>query len=109
MVDNMSEEDDKIINLFSRNNEDEAMLNIDYSHLAKKCHHKYVINPEANTVYCPKCDKELNPVAVLVDLAKKESRYMQHAYTYKNEMMRLEKRSKTKCQHCGKMTRISKR
>lgn len=68
--------------------------------------HSYVIDPEMDKVTCSKCDKIFNPMAVLVDLARKESRWMQSGERYRDEMKRLDEKQRTKCQHCQKMTRI---
>lgn len=69
--------------------------------------HAYVIDAEADIVTCSKCDKTFNPMSVLVDLCKKESRWMQNAERYTDEMKRLSERRRTKCQYCKKMTPIS--
>ena len=36
--------------------------------------HSYIIDEESDIVTCSKCDKTFNPMAVLVALARKESR-----------------------------------
>ncbi len=69
--------------------------------------HQYKIDPEAEKVTCKNCPKTFNPMAVLVDLAKEESIWAMNRRSYIDEMERLSARSKTKCDYCGKMTRIS--
>ena len=71
--------------------------------------HSYIIDEESNIVTCSKCNKTFNPMSVLVSLARKESRWQMNRERYKEEMERLSERSRTKCQHCGEMTRISKK
>lgn len=43
------------------------------------------------------------------ELMRDESRWMRHRAEYFEHMKRLKERSRTKCQHCGVMTRISER
>ena len=45
---------------------------------------------------------------VLESLMHQESRWMRTREAYQEEMKRLDERSRTKCQHCGQMTRISR-
>jgi uncharacterized protein YeaO (DUF488 family) len=46
---------------------------------------------------------------VLRKLAHRETDFHQLAERYHDEMRRLSERSRTRCMHCGKMTRISDR
>lgn len=74
-----------------------------------RCFHgPFLIDPEAGEVTCKRCGEKLNPMAVLQRLANKESEYRRVAETYQEQMRRLGERSRTKCQHCGKMTRINR-
>lgn len=57
---------------------------------------------------CLKCGGEVGPMFVLEQLMHKESQWMQTRAAYQDEMRRLDERSSTKCQHCDKMTRISR-
>lgn len=68
--------------------------------------HAYLIDEEASQVTCAKCDKIFNPMAVLLDLSRKESTWMMNRKRSIEAMEKLEKRSRTKCYNCGKMTRI---
>jgi hypothetical protein len=45
---------------------------------------------------------------VLTKLAHKETGYHETERRYHEEMKRLSERSRTKCEHCGQMTRISR-
>ncbi len=72
-------------------------------------HVTYVVDQAATEVECGHCRAKLNPTWVLVQLAHKESRYQETAKRYHEEMKRLNERSRTECQHCGKMTKISRR
>lgn len=74
----------------------------------RKCWHgPYEIDEAAAEVTCKACGEKLNPMWVLKQLAQKESRYHEAAARYQGEMKRLGERSRTKCEHCSRMTRIS--
>jgi hypothetical protein len=68
----------------------------------------YLIDPGAAEVQCSACGTKLNPMWVLAKLAHQETRYHEYADRYQDEMKRLGERSRTRCDGCGKMTRISK-
>jgi hypothetical protein len=57
---------------------------------------------------CLKCGAEVGPFFVLEELMHKESRWMRTREAYLDEMQRLGERSRTKCQHCKQITRISR-
>ncbi|WP_232341271.1 hypothetical protein [Burkholderia pseudomallei] len=59
-------------------------------------------------VTCADCKEKLNPMWVLKQLSQAEHRYHELHARYHDELKRLSERSRTKCQHCGEMTRISK-
>lgn len=56
---------------------------------------------------CLACGGEVSPWFVLNRMMDKECTWNRTREAYKDEMKRLAERSKTKCDHCGKMTRIS--
>ena len=77
----------------------------------RECSHfnaTYIVDDTLSEVTCSKCKAKLNPMFVLKQLAQKETRWHEHFKQYQDEMKRLSERSKTKCQHCKQMTRISK-
>jgi ribosomal protein S27E len=75
-----------------------------------KCmHHSFVVDDKKTEVECATCGEKLNPMWVLVQLASKDMRMQEAAKRYKDEMARLAERERTKCQHCGQITRISRR
>ena len=84
-----------------------AMLQpVPHSH----CRHTYTsfeIDIDAGKCVCKKCGEEVTPIFVLRQLMHMESRWMQTRSAYQDEMKRLDERSRTKCRHCNKMTRIS--
>ena len=69
----------------------------------------YLIREGETEVECGNCGTRLDPMFVLRNLAKKESDWNRTREVYQEEMARLKDRQRTTCQHCGKMTRISRR
>lgn len=69
--------------------------------------HGYIVDGKLAEVTCAGCKEKLNPIWVLEQLMNKEHRFHELHERYQDEMKRLGTRSKTKCQHCQKMTRIS--
>lgn len=69
----------------------------------------YLIREGETDVECGACGTRLDPMFVLRRLAHKESDWNRTREAYQKEMARLNERSRTTCQHCGKMTRISRR
>lgn len=72
-------------------------------------HHSgpFLIDDTLAEVTCGRCKQKLNPMFVLKQLMYSESRWHASFARYQGEMKRLSERSKTKCEHCKKMTRIS--
>jgi hypothetical protein len=52
------------------------------------------------------CGTVLDPFFVLEQMARTDSRFMANRLAAKDASAALEKRARTKCQHCGQMTRI---
>jgi hypothetical protein len=78
----------------------------------EKCRHiftQYEVDIDAGKCKCLKCGAEVSPIFVLEQLMHQESRWMRTREAYLDEMKRLDERARTKCQHCGEMTRISRR
>lgn len=69
---------------------------------------QYLIREGETEVECGNCGTRLDPMFVLAQLARKESDWNRSRETYQEEMARLKARQRTTCQHCGKMTRISR-
>jgi hypothetical protein len=69
----------------------------------------YIVDEAAAEVECSNCKAKLNPMWVLAKLAHKETQYHELAARYQEEMARLSERQRTRCDNCGKMTRISRR
>lgn len=86
--------------------EDRTLLQVD----TRACAHRgpYVVDESLSEVECATCHAKLNPMWVLTRMANRETSMERHRATYQDEMQRLAERKKTKCEHCRKMTRISK-
>lgn len=79
---------------------------------AAPCQHwrtGFVVDKIAGKCLCKRCNAEISPMFVLERLMADESQWRQTRMAYQEEMRRLDERSATKCRHCGKMTRISRR
>jgi Zn finger protein HypA/HybF involved in hydrogenase expression len=72
-------------------------------------HDRYIVDDKKAEVECATCGERLNPMWVLAQLCSKDARIHAAQKRYAEEMERLAEREKTKCHHCGKMTRISRR
>lgn len=101
-------EDERVVKIgvkFKKQDPDDKMLSL-VPRYTGCINHSYIIDAEAKEVTCSKCTKTFDPMSVLVDLARHESRWFEHKRQYVQEMKRLDEKSRTKCQHCGKMTRL---
>ena len=67
----------------------------------------FEVDEDAGKCVCKACGGEVTPMFVLMAMLHKESRWMTTHERHKDEMKRLAERSRTTCDHCGKMTRIS--
>lgn len=81
----------------------------------RKCYHMpeidgttFIVDESLATVECSACHERLDPMWVLGRLTKRDAKFAESHVRYNEEMKRLSERSKTKCDHCGKMTRISR-
>lgn len=72
-------------------------------------HAQYLLREGETEVECGLCGTRLDPMFVLKKLAREESQWQRHRQQHIDEMKRLNERSRTKCEHCDRMTRISKR
>lgn len=68
----------------------------------------FEVDDKAAKCKCLRCGEEVGPFFVLQQLMQQESRWMRTREAYIGEMKRLDERSRTKCQHCGEMTKISR-
>ena len=76
----------------------------------QKCFHRqFLIDESKAEVECAHCHEKLNPMWVLAHLASENSKFHEASKRYQDEMKRINERSRTKCERCGEMTRISHR
>lgn len=68
----------------------------------------YLIREGETEVECGNCGTKLDPMFVLRRLANEETQWLRTRSNYVEEMKRLNARTRTTCQHCGKMTRITR-
>lgn len=68
--------------------------------------HAYLIDPKSDKVSCANCTMTFNPMAVLVELSKQESRWNRTRKSYQEEMKVLNKRKRCTCRNCGQVTPI---
>lgn len=69
----------------------------------------FEVDVDGGKCKCLECGGEVAPMFVLKLLMGQESRWMRAREAYLGEMKRLDERKRTKCEHCGEMTRISRR
>lgn len=75
------------------------------------CDHRsgFIVDSKLATVECAKCHALLNPMWALEQLCQRDHQFHANSKRYHEEMQRLAERSRTKCEWCDKMTRISHR
>ncbi len=76
-----------------------------------ECDHRnttYIVCEGESQVECGRCGTKLEAIWVLTQFAHSEMRWYRSRERYQDEMKRLSARSRTKCEHCGRMTRISR-
>lgn len=103
--------DDKITTLPVKQRPDKGHLML-VPPTENTCNHwpsQFEVDANAAKCRCKKCGAEVSAMFVLERLMLDESRWNQTREAYQDEMKRLKERSRTKCDHCGKMTRVSNR
>ena len=104
----MSGDGTKVIELkvpFKKPVPDDRLMLVEYN----PCFHgPFIVDTDKAEVVCKKCGGSLSPMYVLNRLASLETQWHESFKRYQGEMQRLAERSSTKCQHCHKMTRISR-
>ncbi len=72
-----------------------------------KCQHgKFLVDEKKAEVECGLCHEKLNPIWVLLALAREDARLRDHWSQMKAELALMGERVRTKCDNCGKITRI---
>lgn len=71
------------------------------------CRHAHVrVDEHAQNVQCKDCQLFINPIAFIVSIARHEHRVTSRLAAITAAAEVAEKRTRTTCEHCGKMTRI---
>lgn len=74
-----------------------------------QCQHtRFKIDSRLEKVTCRDCGESVSPLYALESMSRTESEFRRLIQRYQDEKAKHEQRSRCKCQHCGKMTRISK-
>lgn len=103
----MDEENKKIINLSLIKNREVQLIDGRKPYSSGNCkHRRFLIDSKKALVECADCGDQLNPMWVLETLCDEETRYMREKKRYSELLDELRKRSKCKCNHCGKFTDI---
>ncbi len=72
-----------------------------------RCRHDHVvIDEEKALVECDDCGELLNPIYVLVKFAREESVLEGRIEEQRVLQEKINSKLRTKCEHCGKMTRV---
>ena len=72
------------------------------------CQHKHFsVDEILDEVECSDCGAKLNPMQVLVRLAREESVLKNRIASMRQLKADLEKKQRTKCRHCGQMTPVN--
>lgn len=75
-----------------------------------KCKHgEFIVDDQLDTVECGKCGEKLSPMWVLLQFAYKDSQVRQRFAINEALVEEISKKTKCKCEHCGKLTKIASR
>jgi len=69
-------------------------------------HRNIIISEEYGDVKCGDCGERLNPIWVLTRMANEETKWERQYKHYKKWKQIYDKRTRTKCVHCGEMTPV---
>jgi len=69
-------------------------------------HNSILVDADLWEIECAECHEKLNPIEYLIKLAQNERLVKMEATMIREQIKQLSNRVRTKCQHCGKMTRI---
>jgi len=69
-------------------------------------HERFEVDEKLAEVKCKACGEKMSPMWVLVQIAHRENRLAERLLNLRTECRLLEGRVRTKCDNCGKMTRI---
>lgn len=93
----------KVLDYFDRERCNHTFAYVD----GRRVDAQYLIREGETEVECGLCSTKLDPMFVLKRLAHEETKWDRDRRSYQEEMKRLSERRRTKCDNCGKMTRIT--
>ncbi|MDC7805546.1 hypothetical protein PQS31_01705 [Luteimonas sp BLCC-B24] len=102
-------DDEKVVQLPKRKKPDaDGPLSIVHSYGG--CQHAHTeVDEKKSEVTCRDCGEKLNPIWVLVRIANEDRILRDRWAGMRAELKLMSGRVRTKCQHCGEMTRIRSR
>jgi predicted RNA-binding Zn-ribbon protein involved in translation (DUF1610 family) len=97
--------DDKVTPLPVKKREGSAnVLTVVHSYRCR--HSRFEVDEKLAEVTCRDCGEKMSPMWVLIQIAYEERTLNDRLIALKTECQLLSGRVRTKCDHCGKMTRI---
>ena len=72
-------------------------------------HGPYEVDDRLNIVTCKTCGVEMSPMHVLLEISRWEERMKIRCDTLRKRCEEADQRNRTKCEHCGNMTRVVKK
>ena len=76
-------------------------------YLKKNCEHlKIYVYEKEWFIECIDCGVKLDPIAYILNIAKKENHYEYNAKILGEHVEELKKRTRFKCRNCGKMSTL---
>lgn len=71
------------------------------------CQHiNVLVDEDLAFIECSECGEKLDPIKYLAGLAKEERSIEYNINSLQKQEAKIKNRLRTKCNHCGKMTRI---
>lgn len=69
-------------------------------------HGPYRVDSFLALVQCESCLEKMNPIQVLLELARHEGKWSARIERFRKELDHLTARAVCKCEHCGRVTRL---
>lgn len=97
-----------------KDGQDERMANVIVLSVARNrympgcCRHLNItIDEDLFEVKCDDCGEKINPVSMLARFCNEQSMWEREGQQVKTLLAKLDERTRCKCQHCGRITRIT--
>jgi len=102
----MSDETDSKVLILPIKKREKGTNTLTVVHYSECRHERFEVDEKLSEVKCKACGQKMNPMWVLVQIAHRENRLSERLLNLRTECRLLEGRVRTKCDNCGKMTRI---